>query len=67
MSAKPKKSNLPKNLELYRAKLACSIGRDALDGTNEKFQGQEAIRFALYNLLHAVSDIADHLDKEAGE
>ena len=43
---------------LYRAKLSCKIGRDALDGKTSYPPGSTRVEYALYNLLHAVEEIA---------
>ncbi len=60
MTAKPK----PKSMELYRAKLSCKIGRNALNGDIEMPTGVTVSEWALYNMLSAVEDIAAHLEKE---
>ena len=51
-------SDLVRHPGLYRAKLSCKIGRDALEGKTDPPGGTTAIEYALYNLLHAVEDIA---------
>lgn len=47
-----------KNLPLYRAQLSCKIGRDALEGTTDPPPGCTAIDWALFQLLHAIEEIA---------
>jgi hypothetical protein len=49
--------------ELYRAALSCRIGRDVLEGTKTCPAGTSQTEYALFNLLHAVEDIAEHLAK----
>ena len=49
--------------ELYRAVLSCRIGRDVLEGTKTCPVGTSQTEYALFNLLHAVEDIAEHLAK----
>ena len=55
------------NVELYRAQLSCAVGRNALDGSGEIPDGLTSTQWALFNLLHAVEDIAKHLEKQAVE
>jgi len=43
---------------LYRAQLFCRIGRDALEGKTKPPCGTTPTEYALYNLLHAVEEIA---------
>lgn len=47
---------------LYRAKLSCKIGRDALEGCIEIPANVQSIDWALFNLLHAVEEIATALE-----
>jgi hypothetical protein len=49
--------------ELYRAALSCRIGRDALEGKTTPPPATSQTEYALFNLLHAVEDIAEHLAK----
>lgn len=42
----------------YRAQAACRIGRDALDGKAEIPPGVTRHEYALFNLLHAVEELA---------
>jgi hypothetical protein len=46
---------------LYRAKLSCRIGRDAIEGKTPLPEGCTPIEYALFNLLHAIEEIADAL------
>ena len=43
---------------LYRAQLSCKIGRDALEGKTQCPEGVQPIDLAMFNLLHAVEEIA---------
>ena len=43
---------------LYRAQLFCRIGCDALEGKTKPPCGATPTEYALYNLLHAVEEIA---------
>jgi len=43
---------------LYRAQLFCMLGRDALEGTTKPPCDATPTEYALYNLLHAVEEIA---------
>lgn len=52
-----------RNWPCHRAKLACKIGRDALDASIPDLpDGVTAEQWALYNLLHAVEDIASAIE-----
>jgi hypothetical protein len=57
------KDDLKRVPELYRAALMCRIGRDVLEGTITPPPGTSQTEYALFNLLHAVEDIAEHLAK----
>ena len=46
---------------LYRAKLSCRIGRDALEGKSRPPEFVTPTEYAIYNLLHAMEEIADAL------
>jgi hypothetical protein len=46
---------------LYRAKLSCRIGRDALDGKSQPPEFVTPAEYAIYNMLHAIEEIADAL------
>ena len=63
-----KKKNAAKELErtseLYRAKLACQIGRGVLEREHPTPPGVFPHEYALFNLLHAVEEIAEHLRKK---
>jgi hypothetical protein len=43
---------------LYRVKLSCKIGRDALEGKTKLPCGTTPTDYAIFNLLHAVEEIA---------
>jgi hypothetical protein len=43
---------------LYRCKASCRIGRQALDGDIVLPVGHQPIDWAMYNMLHAISEIA---------
>lgn len=56
----------PREWALYRVGLACKIGRDALEGKAVP-KTCSAVEYALFNLLHAVEDIANAMgDTEEG-
>ena len=46
---------------LYRAQLSCRIGRDALNGEITTPEGTSAVEYAIFNLLHAVEEIATEM------
>ena len=46
---------------LYRAVLSCKIGRDAIEGKSVPPEGASAMEYAMYNLLHAVEEIANEM------
>ncbi len=48
----------PRHPNLYRAILSCKIGRDAIERTARPPDGLSPTEYALYNLLHAVEEIA---------
>jgi hypothetical protein len=50
--------------ELYRAGLSCRIGRDIIAGEVKPPNGLSVIEYAIFNLLHAVEDIALSMEKE---
>ena len=53
------KKDFERSPELYRARMSCRIGRDALDGKVDGIPvGIPALEYAMYNLLHAVEDMA---------
>jgi hypothetical protein len=43
---------------LYRAQLSCKIGRDAIEGKITPPDGATPMEWAMFNLLHAVEEIA---------
>ena len=53
------KPQTPKEWALYRAGAACRIGMDILNGKTPPPDGSSVTQYALYNLLHAVEDIAE--------
>ena len=55
-------SEKKKETSLYRAKLSCRIGRDALNG-KKNIGGVNPMEYALYNVLCVLEDIAAHLEK----
>ena len=57
----PNKSVI-KNPNLYRARLSCKIGRDALDGKADLPKGVNHLDYAMYNLLSAIEDIAKDME-----
>ena len=52
------------NMPLHRAKLSCRIGRDALDGVSTLPHGVTASEYAIYNMLHAIEDIAKAMETQ---
>jgi hypothetical protein len=50
---------------LYRAQLSCKIARDAIDGTrHQPLPYCTATEYALFNLCHAVEEIATAMMEE---
>ena len=43
---------------LYRAQLLCKVGRDALEGKTTPPDGVTPMEWAMFNMLHAVEEIA---------
>jgi hypothetical protein len=43
---------------LYRAKLSCKVGRDVIEGKITPPDGVEPMEWSMFNLLHAVEEIA---------
>ena len=60
------KDMIRSNPALYRAITSCRVGRDALDGTFPPPQMATPTEYALYNLLHAIEDIATALAEKEG-
>jgi len=51
---------------LYRAQLSCKIGRDVLEGKTQCPDGVQPMEWAMFNLLHAVEEIATAMMLNAG-
>jgi hypothetical protein len=51
-------SELARCPALYRARLACKIGRDIISGETEPPCGLSVNDYAFFNLFHALDDIA---------
>ena len=47
---------------LYRAMLSCAIGRDAIEGRIEIPANVSPMEWAMFNLLHAVEEIASAIE-----
>lgn len=59
---KPKiKTELQRNPALYRVKLSCQISRECLAGEKEPPSGLSRQEWVLYNMCHALDDIATAL------
>lgn len=56
-----------RNPALYRAQLACKIARDCLDGKSNPPLGCSLDNWVMYQLLHAVEDIAKALEEKEGK
>jgi protein involved in temperature-dependent protein secretion len=52
-----------KEFTLYRARLSCKVGRNAVEGKITPPCGLSPLEWAIYNLLHAVEDIAGAMEK----
>jgi hypothetical protein len=69
MKAKAKttaKPQTPEQWAAYRATLSCKLGIDCLNGTTPPPEGLTRTDYALYNLLHALQDLATlHLPQES--
>jgi len=48
----------PREAALYRVKLQCKIGRDAIEGKMRLPDATSALEYSMFCLLHAVEDIA---------
>jgi len=57
--------NLPpkRKIPYYRARLSCKVGKDAID-RGACPEGRVPLEYAIYNLLCAIEDIAEGLEKE---
>jgi len=53
----------PKRGALYRAQLSCRIGRDVLVGKADTPSGVPRVAWALYQLFHALEDIAEAMEE----
>lgn len=62
--SRPKKPKTERELCLYRAQLSCKIGRDAIDGNARAPAGTTEMEYAMFNLLHAVEEIAKAMGEE---
>ena len=51
-------NGLDRHPGLYRAQLSCKLGRDALEGKTTPPGGVSQMQWAMFNLLHAVEEIA---------
>ena len=51
---------------LYRARLSCAIGRDAIEGRIEIPANVSPMEWAMFNLLHAVEEIASAIEPNPG-
>ena len=54
------------NPRLYRALLACGIGKDALDGKSD-MPKDSIVEYALYNLLSALEDVILGMASKEGD
>jgi len=52
------KPKTPEEWAAYRCKLSCRIGRDVLDGKTATPPGVSRLEYAMFNLLHAVEELA---------
>ena len=61
---KKRKPTTNRGWALYRAQLSCRGGRNALEGLGkwENESDMDLVRFAIFNLLHAVEDIAKAME-----
>jgi hypothetical protein len=59
-----KQSKTPKEAALYRVKLNCQIGKDALNGKEPMMSNVEPLEYAVFCLLNAVEDIAEAMKTE---
>ena len=62
----PKKKTV-KHSDLYRAQLSCMIARDVIERKTIPPDGVTAVEWALYNMCHAIEDIALYLGKESSD
>jgi len=61
VKAKPK---TPREWAAYRCKVTCQIGRDALSGKTKTPAGGSPLEYAVFNLLHAVEELAELISKD---
>ena len=60
-SIKPKpRSQLEWAVE--RARMSCKVGRDGINGAQDLPDGVTGLEWAVYNLLHAVEDVANAVE-----
>jgi len=57
----PKKPETPSEWCAYRCQLSCKVGLAAMAGECEVPCGLQAADYAIYNLLHAVSELSQQL------
>jgi hypothetical protein len=62
-SVKPKPKT-PREWAAYRCKVTCQIGRDVLSGKTKTPPGGSPLEYALFNLLHAVEELAELTSKD---
>jgi hypothetical protein len=67
----PKKPQTEREWALYRARLSCKIARDGIEGKCKSMGGADRIEWTLYNLAHAIEEIARAMEsgvaKEKGQ
>jgi len=61
VKAKPK---TPRERAAYRCKLSCQIGRDSLEYKFKTPPGVSPLEYAVFNLLHAVEELAELTAKD---
>lgn len=58
-----KEPETPAELSAYRCQLACQIGIDVLSEKIKTLPGVSKLEYAVYNLLQAVSELSDQIEK----
>lgn len=48
----------PEEWTIHRIQLSCQIGRDAIDGSAKPPAGCTRLEWAIYNMLHAIEELA---------